>query len=281
LRIRPTFFLIGAARAGTTALYHSLSEHPDIFMPQKKEPHFFSVHWERGLDWYAQYFEQFDGQKAVGEASVSYSYPPFEQTPERIHSVTPEARFIYLVREPVKRAYSHYNYYRFYASKEQRSVEQAFAQNPVYKGASRYSEWIERYTGTFGPDKLMVIVFEEYVTEPEVWLPEIYSFLGVDPEFVPASLGKKTNASFRPRSEKLFALYHRIARSPLRTGIEAILPQGTRPIVRNIVHGILGKGRQSIPPLPPDLKLRLQDEFRSEVAWMEEYFERPLPAWKP
>lgn len=104
----PNFLIVGAARAGTTSLYYYLKQHPDVFMSPKKEIDFFDVdkNFEKGLDWYERYFEGYTGQKAIGEASPLYMY--LEKVPKRIAKVIPDVKLIFILRNPVDRAYSHY-----------------------------------------------------------------------------------------------------------------------------------------------------------------------------
>ena len=104
----PDFLVIGAQKAGTTALYAYLRWHPGITGPSWKEVSFFDRHWWRGEFWYRGQFPLRSGQRLVGEASPSYLFHPL--APERVRSLVPEAKLIALVRDPVDRAYSHYQH---------------------------------------------------------------------------------------------------------------------------------------------------------------------------
>jgi len=113
----PTFFIIGAPKAGTTSLHNYLCEHPEIQMSAVKEPNFFAPHLDpinepRRVGSLDQYEQLFDPAVAVrGEASTPYSeYPLRQGVPERIHEQVPEAKFVYMVRDPVERTISHYNH---------------------------------------------------------------------------------------------------------------------------------------------------------------------------
>jgi hypothetical protein len=105
----PEFMIIGAAKAGTTALNEYLSQHPQIFMCPLKEPQFFStdVIYERGLAWYEGLFADAKSGQICGEASTSYTFfPSTPLTPQRIHQAIPNVKLIYLIREPVSRIQS-------------------------------------------------------------------------------------------------------------------------------------------------------------------------------
>ena len=105
----PNFFIGGAQKSGTTTLHWRLKEHPQVFIPDfPQEIHFFddAKNFERGLRWYEGLFAGWKGQRAVGQTSPLYLYAP--EVPERIHAVLPDARFVFILRDPVDRAYAHY-----------------------------------------------------------------------------------------------------------------------------------------------------------------------------
>lgn len=275
----PNFLVIGAARSGTTSLYHNLSTHPEIFMPLKKEPQFFTSNWEHGFEWYKHWFDGQTAETAVGEASMTYTYPAYANVaPERIAHHLPDARLIYLLRNPVERTFSHYNYYRYYSQVEKRDFAQAIAEWDIYLGASLYSEWIERYLRFFTPDKLLVVLFEEMVANPAQELARIFSFLGVNSEFVPPHAETKTNATFKARNEAVFNLYRRFSLSRSRMWLESLVPQRARPLVRNKIRGVLG-GQERPPPLSSEMAHYLDVYFEPEIQRLELFLGRELTVW--
>ena len=101
----PNFFILGAARCGTTSLYRYLQRHPDVFMATPKEPKFFEAEWSEGAEYYwSRYFTDWDGEPLAGEARPANLFLPF--VPERISRLAPEARLLVILRDPVHRAYS-------------------------------------------------------------------------------------------------------------------------------------------------------------------------------
>jgi hypothetical protein len=103
----PSFFVVGAAKSGTTSLHVYLDQHPDIFMSKPKEPFFFEAEYDRGFDfYYRRYFGGWKGQREVGESRHRNLYFPF--VPARIHAYNPEARILAVLRNPVERAISHW-----------------------------------------------------------------------------------------------------------------------------------------------------------------------------
>jgi hypothetical protein len=105
----PNFLIAGTMKGGTTSLWYGLRQHPDVFMPEEKELNFFKSsagNYQNGIEWYKQKFEGHDGESAVGEASPRYM--AFEEVPRRVHEMNPNMRFIFVLRDHVDRAYSHY-----------------------------------------------------------------------------------------------------------------------------------------------------------------------------
>jgi sulfotransferase family protein len=114
----PNFFIIGAAKAGTTSLYHYLEDHQEVFMCSVKEPNYFSYddiirqnlyYSEKGFgnkEEYEALFKDVTSEKAIGEASVSYLF--YEKTPTKIKAVVPDAKIIIILRNPVDRGFSHF-----------------------------------------------------------------------------------------------------------------------------------------------------------------------------
>ncbi len=279
----PNFLVVGAARAGTTAFYHGLRQHPDIYLPVRKEPQFFTTQWGRGISWYASLYAEHRGERAVGDASNSYSYAGVadERTLERMRSVLGEdVRIVYLVREPVQRTYSHYLYYRHFSGHEQRAFEEAIEANPIYLGSSDYPRWIDLYAEAFGAERVHVEVFEDFKRDPNATYRRVFRFLGVEEHFRPRGLEGGTNQRFRPRSEWLWGAWRRVASSSLRGRLEARVPEPLRVRLRSMVHGWMASSNPP-EPIDPSTAARLREHFAPMVREMERRLARPLRAWGP
>ncbi|MCB8920912.1 MAG: sulfotransferase domain-containing protein [Ardenticatenaceae bacterium] len=276
----PNFLVIGAARSGTTSLYHNLSLHPQIFMPLKKEPQFFTTNWHQGLDWYARWFNARTIELAVGEASMTYTYPAYATiAPERIAQHLPDVRLIYLLRNPVERTFSHYNYYRYYSQVEKREFAEAIAEQEIYLGTSMYFEWIQRYLHYFKREKLLVVIFEDMIAHPVEELAKVFAFLEVNTAFTPLTAQTKTNATFKARNETLFTLYRCFSLSRSRMWLESLVPQKARPFLRNKIRGVLG-GQAKPPALSSDMQQHLSTYFEPEIQRLEFFLGRSLNVWR-
>jgi hypothetical protein len=200
----PDFLIIGAQKAGTTALYAYLRRHPAITGPSWKEVSFFDRHYHRGEGWYRGNFPNLVRcrGKLVGEASPSYIFHPLG--PERVRALVPEAGLVALVRNPVDRAFSHYHHEvalgreplsfedaldaeeeRLHGEKERlvadaRHFSRAWWSH-AYKARGRYAEQLERWLAVFPSEQLLVVPSEDLGAEPERTHARVLAFLGAAP----------------------------------------------------------------------------------------------------
>ncbi len=197
VRSLPNFIVIGAMKAGTRSVYEYLRGHPQVFMSEPKELHFFVTEktWGRGLGWYESHFSNTHRCAAVGEASPDYSRAPtYEGVPERMHRIIPDARLIYLVRDPVDRIQSHYQH-ELRKGRERRTPDEAVLEDPMYLAPSRYADQIDRYLEWFPREQLKVTVSEDLRLRRSETLRALFEFLGVDPAVVPSAVGTEFSRS--------------------------------------------------------------------------------------
>jgi hypothetical protein len=205
------FFIVGAQRSATTYLYHLLDEHPQIEMakPIRPEPKFFLLDnlYEQGIDAYVeQFFDPTAFPDLRGEKSTSYG--EMEEAARRISAHFPQARIIFLLREPIERAVSHYWFSVRNgletlpigeAFRQEESRRESFDQNKIsispfaYIRRGLYIDQIELYERFFPPEQIKIMLHERLITSPET-LDDLYRFLGVDDTFNPPSWGQVINA---------------------------------------------------------------------------------------
>lgn len=191
----PNLFLIGAMKAGTTSLHEYLAAHPEIFMCSKKEPRFFAdeTSLAKGENWYLNLFGSARDEVIVGESSTAYSRSfRFPGVPERIARFNPEARIMYVMRDPVARTISHYWFQvRFFH--EKRDMLTAFREDPKYTDASNYALQLAPYVRLFGSDNVATLTSEELSTNTLLTVQRLFRWLGVESSFKPPSVGLKLN----------------------------------------------------------------------------------------
>jgi hypothetical protein len=186
----PTFLVIGAMKCGTTSLYRYLAAHPEIGMSPRKEIEFFSddSNWARGGDWYREHFQDLAGALAVGECSTGYTkFPTHPDAPTRIAELLPNAKLVYLVRDPVERIRSHYEHNAL-AGWERLPIEVAVLENPEYLDITRYATQLRRYLEHFDASQILVMDSATLRHHRRAAIAHIYEFLDVDDSWWDATL---------------------------------------------------------------------------------------------
>jgi len=189
------FLIIGAQKAGTTSLYEYLDQHPDIFMSKPKEPHFFADDnkYSKGLEYYSKFFAECKEEIMIGDASTSYStYLNCKKIIQRIYKFNPKIKLIYILRNPISRAYSSY-WWNIRMQAEPLSFEEALKQeeNRIHKdNAEEFDRWsykkrglysyiIKQYLKYFPKENLKVILLEDLKTSAIKTCNDIFEFLSV------------------------------------------------------------------------------------------------------
>ncbi len=216
------FIGIGAQKSGTSWAYACLYEHPEICAPIK-EIHFFSrPRFQEGKDWYESHFNNCDAKKLKGEFSTSYLYS--KEAPERIHSFYPDVKLIAILRNPIKRAVSHYgNAIKSGEIKESISFEEFSVNETSVIEQGLYSEQLESYFRLFKREQILVLVYEDIRKDPQAFMSQIYRFLGVSPAFVPSMLHSEINVARTPKSVFIDRWMHKIAEGLRAIGFDKIV----------------------------------------------------------
>jgi hypothetical protein len=194
--VLPNLIVIGAAKCGTTSMHRYLDTHPEISMSGVKELNFFVTEerWSRGLAWYESQFPE--PSKVRGEASTLYtSYPHHVGIPARMAAVVPDAKLIYLVRDPMERIISSYRFRRWITGSEERSVHEAVRDlGDLYVAGSCYAMQLEQYLEHFPLHRILVIDLADLRDRRNDTLRRTFRFLAVD-ESVPVTLEEHFNAA--------------------------------------------------------------------------------------
>jgi hypothetical protein len=189
----PTFVVIGAMKAGTVSLRHYLGEHPDVFLGRGGtlgEPNYFIAedNWSRGRGWYESLFDDAGPAAAIGECSPCYTWAHvYRGVPERMAQLVPEARLVYVVRDPIARMQSMYMH-QVSAGRERRRPEVALLDDR-YLGPSLYGFQLAAFLDHFDRSQVLVIASEVLRDRPREALSAVFDHLTVDPAAV--DLGKR------------------------------------------------------------------------------------------
>jgi hypothetical protein len=270
----PNLIVIGAMKSGTTSLHNYLALHPEIFMSADKEPRFFTdeAKWSQGLSWYEAHFPE--PAPIRGESTPDYTkFPAIRGAAERIHSVVPDVRLIYLVRDPIERIVSHYvDSYSF--GRVNGTLDEELADFDCHLvNCSRYYMQIEQYLEHFEPEQILVLVSEELRDDRQSTLQAAFRFLGVDEGFASSewetthyageTLRRKTRLGYG-----LLRLAETVRESPLRK----YLPRQLMTPIQTFNR--LTARRIERPTMDPSLRGELAGYLREDVEKLERFVGR-------
>ena len=196
-QVQPNFLIIGAPKAGTTSLWALLRQHPQIYMPDNKEPAFFSYDdvYTNGWRWYCSLFEKADGHRAIGEATPNYATVDiYSQCPRRIFHHLPNVKLIYIVRHPLRRIESAWKQMLHTRHPVPRDFSEAVLKYERIVAETRYWHNLEVYRRQFPDEQILLLFFEDFVESPEAVIRQCFHFLGVDAGFVPADVRERRNS---------------------------------------------------------------------------------------
>ena len=274
----PNVIVIGAGKSGTTSLHEYLDEHPQVGMSKLKELRFFVE--PDCLDHVDSYLRRFDPAFPVrGESSPAYTeFPRHPGVPERMHELIPDARLIYVVRDPIERVVAHWAE-NVATLDEYRSFEEAMADlDPLanqYVCGSLYATQLRRFLARYPREQILVLDQRDLRHSRRETMRRVFGFLGVDASFWSPELMREANVRDQPSAGTRLAerlRYSPVGRAAHRLPDSIRLPAGrlarrllTRPIER--------------PEPDPALRARLVEILAPEAEGLRELTGLPLSHW--
>jgi hypothetical protein len=301
----PDFFIVGHPKSGTTALFEMLQQHPQIYMPDNKEPWFFASELRyrtpprpsgtpQTLEDYLSLFDAARPEQRIGEATPLYLWS--RTAASRIAEVQPAARIIAILREPASFLRSlHLQFVQTYVETEADfrkaiSLEEArreglhiprysyWPKALIYSEHVRYVDQLRRYHTQFPPEQMLVLIYDDFRRDNEKTVRKVLSFLEVDETASIEVL--EANPTVSPRSQLLNELVHAVGvgRGPIshavKESIKAVTPSGPR---RNALRAVQRSLVFGSPQRPDDGMMReLRGRFKPEVVALSEYLGRDL-----
>jgi hypothetical protein len=281
----PTFFIIGAPKAGTSSLHFYLDQHPQIQMSEPKEPRYFAGP-ENGLPYPPDHIAEigayealFDPAVAVrGESSTDYAiHPRRSGAPERIKQAVPEARLVYLVRDPVARTVSHYKMTTALLG-ERRSLREALGDfsdlHSPYISASLYATQLELYLRHFPAEQILLIDQADLLADRRSTLSQVFSFLSVADAIDEAALDPELldSGDWRAYPSGYADFVSRVVAPRLRW-----VPQRPRRWVRRSVERLLWQPVDT--SVDAETRAGLEALYTPEVARLRELTGKRFATW--
>jgi hypothetical protein len=287
----PDFFIVGAPRCGTSAMCDFLRGHPSVFMPPKKEPHFFGSDLARQPNYvrderqYRSLFAAAGRAERIGECSVFYLVS--RRAAGEIKTSVPAARILIQLRDPVEVMYSLHNLCVRGGQEPLTDFEAALAAAPdrvagrrpgppgfpLYREAVRFADQVTRFFTAFGREAVHVIIYDDLCRDPAGVCRGVLAFLGVSLDN-PVKL-RVVNAGGAPRSLML----GRVLSGRRLTGLaRRLVPIRYHTPIWQWARGLNTRSRPR-SPLAPELRSRLRMELRDEVERLSDLLGRDLTAW--
>jgi hypothetical protein len=283
---KPDFFIVGAPRSGTTSLFHYLRQHPSIFIPTVKEPHFFSDYYHpngpqlKSLDDYLELYRECGDDQLAGDLSTSYLNSP--RAAGRIREFQPAAKIGIVLRNPIDRAYSFYWYNRN-RFVEDLSFEEALDEEPVriasgrnysfhYVESGRYYGQVQRFLTAFGSESVKIYLFEELVRDSTALCRDFVTFLGL-----PWNDAMQTTDVFNSSGTYKSEFLGRLLRLPFpgREFLRNVAPTGARKL-KNLVFA---RSTDRPPEMEEATRARLVQAFREDIEQLMQLLDRDLGHW--
>jgi len=292
---KPNFFIVGAPKCGTTSMNFYLKEHPEIYIPDRKEFHYFgsdlAFKHDRTEETYRTYFEGWSDEKIGGEASVWYLYSKLAA--KEIHEFNPDSKIIVMLRNPVDMVHAHHSQTMYGGAEPITDFEEALdaeegrrngtipthptrpPQLFYYSQVARYTEQIERFVSVFGADKVHVVIFDDLKSDVQRIYRETLEFLGVDSSYEADLSPRNKNQKFRNKS-----LHYFVTNPPegLKKGLKKIIPL-------TFLRGLKVRVKQANTLREPrkemsrETRLRLIEVYRDEIAKVGDYLGRDFSSW--
>jgi hypothetical protein len=301
----PDFFIVGHPKSGTTALYEALRRHPEIYMPDCKEPWFFASELHvrtpprpegtpQTLEEYRALFADAQPGQRVGEATAHYLWSA--DAAAAIAAAQPAARVIAILREPASFLWSlHLQFLQTYVETEpdlRRALELEGARREgreiprytywptalLYSEHVRYTEQLRRFYAVLPAEQVLVLIYDDFRADNEAFVRKVLRFLDVD-EAVPVRTAE-ANPTVRARSQRLHELVHAVGvgRGPVSRAVKATIKALTPDEVRRRALYAAQQRLVFADPEPPDERLmaELRHRFAGEVASLSEFLDRDL-----
>lgn len=298
----PNFLIIGAAKSGTSSVFAYLGQHPQVFASSSKEPNYFALAGQRvgftgpgdaiinqasitDFQQYQALFRTSKNASAIGEASTLYLYSPAAAPAIRGH--IPDVRIIAILRDPAERAYSSYLHMRRDGREPLGSFEEALAQEEDrvrrnwehlwhYTRLGYYHEQLQRYYQLFSRTRIGVWLYDDLQHDPGRVLREVFSFLEVEPGFVP-DMSVRHKVAGTPRSAVLHAALTRP--NPAKSLAKRLLPAHLRGRLYGAVmrRNIVERRERMLP----ETRERLQALYRDDLERLSVLLRRDLSGWLP
>jgi hypothetical protein len=286
------FIGIGAAKAGTTWLADNLRNHPQIFIPEKKELIYFNRFMQFGRDiynyrhnkplsWYHAFFDDARPDQVKGE--ISPHYFTSKEAVEKIYRYNPNIKLIAILRNPVELVISSYNFCIQIGEIKPLPFSQAIKKYPSILNSGYHYKNLKKYFKRFPEKNIKILLFEEIKEKPELVYKEVLDFLKVE-EFYPDSLKKASNKTKQNRFQFLNYLITSTSNFIHKQNLYFLIPllrySGISPIAEYMRDHLNIVSKSSRRAIDKELTRTLEEHFGEDISQLQELIDKDLSLWK-
>jgi hypothetical protein len=280
----PNLIIIGAQKCGTTALHNYLQLHPEVFMSKIKELNFFAKDtrastWAKGVNWYKTWFPK-SNVSIYGESSPSYTaYPISAGVPERMHSIIPNARLIYMVRDPIKRVISSYIHSRRTGHYRGKSFEQILEGQESLRliACSKYYMQICQYLPYYSQEKILIVSQESLYSNRQETLQQIFKYLGISPNFYSLDFEKEYHQT-QAKTHELTTLGYQLRKFYMEWSAKSGLGIDQRKKVSRLIFKVFSTPLEK-PIITNEIQRKLVEHLKEDVARFRELTGQTFSEW--
>ena len=270
----PSFFVVGPPRTGTSWIYRALQRHANLPSPTK-ETRFFDCHFQRGLRWYLRHFPVLDPQRPTGE--IAPTYFASSQAREAIAQTVPNAKLIFIFRDPLQRLVSLYRLKRAYGLLDC-SFEEALAADPELLASSSYATYLQSWQQAFPRKQMLITLYEDLRNSPQTYIDRLLNFLDLPASPLTDAELKYVHSSERltePRNFLVTQTATRMADWCKARNLDHIVA-----VVRTsrVMNMLLGGGRP-FPEVSNSARERIGEMLQPEIETLEQMIGRDLSMW--
>jgi len=271
------FLCVGTYRAGTTWMYKMLEQHPDIWLPNEKEIMFFSHHYEKGTDWYLEFFKDHDKNKLTGE--ICPTYLSEENSAARIAKLAPTAKIILTLREPSAQIHSLYNL-ALTRGKKKGTLMQTIQAEDFFLNNVLYYKHLMRFLEHFDREKILVLFYEDMKSDHQAYLDSIYEFLDIE-KYYPENMTEKVNYARKPKNQLIENIISKFASFLRRGGMIKIKSQLKKIGIVKIVDKIrkINTSDTQQDKMPKEFIEFVQGYVKEDRENLEKFLGRKLDIW--
>jgi len=272
--LKVTFFLAGVPKGASSWTAMALSEHPEIFMPDIKPVSFFNIKFEQGFDWYRTVFADHNDEPAIGDASPDYMKS--RQAPRRIAARVPDAKLVFIIRNPMERAFSQW-WHGNRSGWTNIDFEDVFRSHHAWDllvEPGFYAMHLERWAEYFDEEQMLVKLFDDFQDNNEGFIQQIYEFVGVDSDFRPSIVGEKKNVGAEMRGPPTYETVKAWFRHTMPPAVTEI----TKPVYNHFKWVIESESAYK-RGMDGEVRKHLELVYSDDVADLEERLDLNLAHW--